>query len=59
MIAFLTLVFILVCINVAMILTSLYGVNKKTSTSKNRITESSISKIYPLDLLTTDYKRAV
>lgn len=59
MMTFLTLVFILVCINVAMILTSLYGVNKSRSVSKKRFTETTVSKIYPLDLLTSDYKKAV
>ena len=59
MTTFITLVLILVCINAAMILASLYGANKTRSTSSKGISDSSISKIYPLDLFTTDYKKAV
>ncbi|MGB5435107.1 MAG: hypothetical protein WBM98_04375 [Maribacter sp.] len=59
MTTFITLVLILVCINAAMILASLYGANKTRSTSNKGISDSSISKIYPLDLFTTDYKKAV
>ncbi len=59
MITFITLVLILVCINAVMILTSLYGANKTRSTSNTSMADSSISKIYPLDLFSTDYKKAV
>ncbi len=59
MITFLTLVSILICINVGMILTSLYSVKKSKDSSKQNITESSTSNIHPLNVLTTDYKKAV
>ncbi len=59
MMTFLILVLILVCINAAMIFTSLYGVRKSTHTSKKGYAETTVSKIYPLDLFTPDYKKAV
>ncbi|PWK24791.1 hypothetical protein LX92_01156 [Maribacter polysiphoniae] len=59
MMTFLTLVFILIFINITMILTSLYNTNKSKSTSNKSLGDSSVSKIYPLDISTSDYKKAV
>ncbi|MDV7139702.1 hypothetical protein R3X28_12485 [Maribacter sp. TH_r10] len=59
MTTFLTLVFVLIFINIAMILTSLYSANKSKSTPNGRHADSKISKIYPLDISTSDYKKAV
>jgi len=59
MTTFLTIVLLLVCINAGMMLVNLYNVNKKTSTTPNKISDSPISTIYPLDLFATKYKKAV
>ncbi len=59
MTTFLTILFVLVCINAAMILTSLYNVNKSSFKTPKDITRSTISKIYPIDLAAPKYKKAV
>jgi len=59
MVTFLTIVFILVCINAAIMLTSLYVVYKRENKVQKSITDSTISKIYPLDLFASTYKKAV
>jgi flagellar basal body-associated protein FliL len=59
MIIFLTIVFLLVCINAAMMLVSLYSVNKKAKTTSKSIPETAIPKIYPLDLIPSQLNKAV
>ena len=59
MTTFFTIFFILIGVNAAMMLVSIYSVNKKASTAPNKISDSTISKIYPLDLFANDYKKAV
>jgi uncharacterized alpha/beta hydrolase family protein len=59
MTTFLTIVLLLVCINAGMMLVNHFNVNKKASTTPNKISDTTISKIYPLDLFATKYKKAV
>lgn len=42
-----------------MMLVSLYSVNKKASTTTKNISDATISKIYPLDLVASKYNKAV
>ena len=42
-----------------MMLVSLYSVNKKANTTTKNISDSTISKIYPLDLVASKYNKAV
>ncbi|MEP2279575.1 hypothetical protein [Maribacter sp.] len=55
MMTFLTIFLVLVGINIALVVVSLISVSQKTKTSAKQPT----SVIYPLDLLTTSYKKAV
>jgi len=59
MMTFFTILLILICVNAAMMLVSLYSVNKKANTTAKNISDSTISKIYPLDLVTAKYNKAV
>lgn len=59
MMTFFTILLILICVNAAMMLVSLYSVNKKASTTTKNISDSTISKIYPFDLVTSKYNKAV
>jgi len=59
MTTFLTIVLLLVCINAVLMLVSLYSVNKKASTTTKNVSDATISKIYPLDLVTSKYNKAV
>ena len=59
MMTFLTIVLLLVCINAVMMLVSLYSVYKKANTTTKNIADATISKIYPLDLVTSKYNKAV
>ena len=42
-----------------MMLVSLYSVKKKASTTIKNIPDVSISKIYPFDLVPSEYNKAV
>lgn len=59
MTTFFTILIILVCINTAMMIVSLYGTNKNSRKVSNDLPDAKISKIYPLDLTTGNYKKAV
>jgi len=59
MVTFLTIVFLLVCINAAMMFTSLYSINRNKSAAKKKTARPTLSKIYPIDLVTSTYKKAV
>lgn len=59
MMTFLTIFLILIGINIAMVLLSLWSVSKKSKTSAQKLTDQPSSVIYPLDLLTSSYKKAV
>lgn len=59
MMTFLTILLVLVGINIAMAVVSLLSVSQKSKTSSQKLSSESTSVIYPLDLLTTSYKKAV
>lgn len=59
MITFLTIFLILVGINIAMVLVSLFSVSKKSKTVSKKLAEEPNSVIYPLNILTSGYKKAV
>jgi len=59
MTTFFTILLILICVNAAMMLVSLYSVNKKANTTTKNISNATISKIYPLDLVPSEYNKAV
>ncbi|MBT8299121.1 MAG: hypothetical protein KJO52_12375 [Maribacter sp.] len=59
MITFLTIVLLLVGINAAMMLVSLYSVKKRAKTSSKNMPETTIPKIYPLDLAPQKFNKAV
>lgn len=59
MITFLTIFLVLVGINIAMVLVSLFSVSKKSKATSQKLTEKPTSVIYPLNILTSSYKKAV
>lgn len=59
MMTFLTILAVLVIVNIAMVVASLLSVVQKTKAPMQKTTNKTISVIYPLDLLTTDFKKAV
>ncbi|MFS4456186.1 hypothetical protein [Maribacter sp. 2304DJ31-5] len=56
MITFFTIFLVLIGVNAVMMIVSMRNVTKKT---KQKVSEKSTSVIYPLDLSTPDYKKAV
>ncbi|MCK5440897.1 MAG: hypothetical protein KAJ23_03300 [Maribacter sp.] len=56
MTTFFTILIVLVCVNTAMMLVSLYGTNKNSHKASNNLPDA---KIYPLDLTASNYKKAV
>jgi len=56
---FLTIFLVLVGINIAMVVVSLLNVSQKSKTSSQKLSNQPTSVIYPLDLLTSSYKKAV
>ena len=59
MMTFLTIFIVLVGINVAMVAVSLWSTSRKAKSSSQKQTAKPSSVIYPLDLLTSSYKKAV
>ncbi|TLP80445.1 hypothetical protein [Maribacter sp. ACAM166] len=59
MMTFLLIFLVLVAVNVAMAVVSLLSVSQKAKTSSQKSSNQPTSVIYPLDLLTTSYKKAV
>ncbi|WP_405410079.1 hypothetical protein [Maribacter sp. Asnod1-A12] len=59
MMTFLTIFLVLVGINIALVAVSLISVSQKAKTTAQKPTKQPTSVIYPLDLLTTSYKKAV
>jgi hypothetical protein len=58
MITFFTILFIIVGVNAVMLFVNFSGIGRKRKSSVGT-TETSASKIYPLDLITSKYKKAV
>ncbi|WP_419214139.1 hypothetical protein ACNR9Q_08300 [Maribacter sp. X9] len=59
MMTFLTIFLVLIGINVAMVVASLLSVAQKSKKSSQQLSKQPTSVIYPLDLLTSSYKKAV
>ncbi|WP_405381177.1 hypothetical protein [Maribacter sp. LLG6340-A2] len=59
MMTFLTIFLILVGINFLMVIASLLSVSQKSKATTKKLNNEPVSVIYPLDLLTTSYKKAV
>ncbi|SKB26698.1 MULTISPECIES: hypothetical protein [Maribacter] len=59
MMTFLTIFLVLVGINIAMVVVSLLSVSQKSKQSSQELSNQHTSVIYPLDLLTSSYKKAV
>lgn len=59
MMTFLTFFLVLVGINIAMVVVSLLSVSQKSKQSSQELSNQNTSVIYPLDLLTSSYKKAV
>ncbi|TDT47426.1 hypothetical protein CLV90_1502 [Maribacter spongiicola] len=59
MMTFLTIFLVLVGINIALVAVSLISVSQKAKTPSQKTAKQPTSVIYPLDLLTTSYKKVV
>jgi len=59
MTTFLTIIFLLVCINAVMMFTSLYSVNRKSQKTDKGVQSTKSSKVYSIDLFDPNYKKAV
>lgn len=59
MMTFLTIFLVLIGINIAMVVVSLLSVSQKSKQSSQNLSNQPTSVIYPLDLLTSSYKKAV
>ena len=59
MTTFLTIFLVLVGINIALVVVSLLSVSQKPKKSSQKLSDQRPTAIYPLDLLTTSYKKAV
>ncbi|MFS4467301.1 hypothetical protein [Maribacter sp. 2210JD10-5] len=59
MMTFFTIFLVLIGINVAMMLVSMKSIGKKTNKPAQNISDKPASVIYPLDLATSNYKKAV
>lgn len=58
MITFLSILFVLIAINAALLIFSVNGTNKKSKSTAATPTGSP-SRIFPLDLINSKYKKAV
>lgn len=58
MITFFTILFVIIGVNAIMLFISLNSVGRKRKATDAR-TETSASKIYPIDLVSNKYKKAV
>lgn len=56
---FLTILLVLIVVNIAMLAVNLLSVSQKSKTTSQKLSNEHISTIYPLDLLTSSYKKAV
>ena len=59
MMTFLTIFLVLVGINIALVAVSLISVSQKSKQSSQELSNQHTSVIFPLDLLTSSYKKAV
>jgi len=59
MTTFLTIFFVLVFLNAALLFFSVTSAGKRVSKLRKSISDQSLTKIYPLDLNPTKYKKAI
>ncbi|WP_047246050.1 hypothetical protein [Maribacter thermophilus] len=59
MMTFFTILLVLIGLNVAMVIASMKSVSKKMKKPTANIPESTNTVIYPIDLITSSYKKAV
>lgn len=59
MMTFFTILLVLIVLNVAMVVTSLQSVSKKSKRPTKTISGDSKTVIYPINLITENYKKAV
>lgn len=59
MTSFFTILFIILGVNAVLMIFSLSGTGQKTKKSSTSTSDSSSTKIYPIDLIATKYKKAV
>ncbi len=59
MTTFLTIFIVLVILNAALLFLSVANAGQRVSKLRKSISEQSLTKIYPLDLDSTKYKKAI
>jgi hypothetical protein len=59
MISFFSILFILIGINAVIMFFSLNSVDSKEQNSQNTVSSADDTKIYPIDLLPSKYKKAM
>ncbi len=59
MTSFFTILFIIIGVNVLMMIFSLSNNKRKTKKPATDISDAPTSKIYPIDLISSKYKKAV
>lgn len=59
MMTFFTILLVLIGLNVAMVIASLQNASKKSKRPTKMISEENQSVIYPINLITSNYKKAV
>ncbi|KAA2218210.1 MULTISPECIES: hypothetical protein [Maribacter] len=59
MMTFFTILVVLIGLNVAMVIASLQNASKKSKRPTRMVSEDNQSVIYPIDLITSNYKKAV
>ncbi|TLF45668.1 hypothetical protein [Maribacter aurantiacus] len=59
MMTFFTILVVLIGLNVAMVIASLQNASKKSKRPTKMVSEDNQSVIYPIDLITSNYKKAV
>ena len=59
MMTFFTILVVLIGLNVAMVVASLQNASKKSKKPTKMVAEDNRSIIYPIDLITSNYKKAV
>jgi hypothetical protein len=59
MTSFFSILFIVIGINAVLMIFSLSGSGQKAKKSSSQISDASASKIYPIDLISSEYKKAV
>ncbi|MFS4493877.1 hypothetical protein [Maribacter sp. 2308TA10-17] len=59
MTTFFTILFIILGVNLVMMFFNLSGTNQKAKKSSSSVSDATISKIHPIDLISSKYKKAV